>query len=93
VHGWNLQEYEEEEDDDNDDIEAVTTVEPTEVATDTTAVAVLETVVEEDDDDGDQELTQKSEGQEFIAGDNKNVEPQNSNSPVRFIYYTFSELP
>jgi len=71
----------------------VTTVEPTEVATDTTTVAVLETVVEEDDDDGDQELTQKPEGYEFIASDSKNVEPQNSNSPVGFIYYTFSELP
>ncbi|XP_027845734.2 uncharacterized protein LOC114126057 isoform X2 [Aphis gossypii] len=80
----NEEEYEEEEEDendDNDDIEAVITVEPTEVATDTTAVAVLETVVEEDDDVGDQELTQKPEGHEFIAGDNKNVEPQNLNSP------------
>lgn len=89
--GWKLQEYEEEEDDDNDendDIEAVTTVEPTEVETDTTAVAVLETVVEEDDDDGDQELTQKPEGHEFVAGDSKNVESQNSNSPVGYyIYY------
>lgn len=54
--------------------------EPTEVATDTTAVVALETVVEEDDDDGDQQLN-PGPGK-FIAGDRENVEPQISNSPV-----------
>jgi len=59
--------------------------EPTEVVTDTTAVAALETVVEEDDDDGDQQLDPVRLGpSEFVAGDVENVEPQNSNSPVGY---------
>ncbi|KAL4122212.1 hypothetical protein QTP88_014584 [Uroleucon formosanum] len=79
----NEEEYEEDNDDDNeddnDDDEVVIPGEPTEVATDTTAVVALETVVEEDDDDGDQQLN-PGPGK-FIAGDRENVEPQISNSP------------
>ncbi|XP_015369058.1 PREDICTED: uncharacterized protein LOC107165374 [Diuraphis noxia] len=66
--------------DNNDDNEILISGEPTEVATETTAVASLETVVEEDDDNGDQ-LQINLGPSEFIAGDVKNVEPLNSNSP------------